>query len=116
MAVVDLVVGAHEVHRGMVSEYSRIAVVPLAVELDEIPVVAVAVDRESFDHHVGDAGAVEKHLGASEIHVAVAASSRKASVRSFLVSHVIAHRLVRDVRMHPLEDGTCGLDITVAPQ
>ena len=100
----------------MVSEYRRIAVVPLSVKLDEIPVMSVGIHGESFDHHVGNAGAVEKHLGASEIHVAVAASSRKAPVRGFLVSHVIAHRLVRDVRMHPLEDGTCGLDITVAPQ
>ena len=48
MAVIDLVVRAHEIHRGMISEHGRVAVVPLAVQLDEIPVVTVAVNRDYY--------------------------------------------------------------------
>ena len=71
MAVFDLVISAHEIHARMIPEYRCIAVIPLTVELYEIPVVAVGVNRESLDHHVRNACAVEEHFRAGEIYVTV---------------------------------------------
>ena len=100
----------------MISEYRCVAVVPEAVDLDEVPEVAVCLDRVSLDHEVGDAGDVEKHFRAREINVAVAASSRESAVSRFLKGIVRRHRLVADVRVHPVKDLVRGVDIVVAPE
>ena len=53
--VIDLLVSAHEIDSSSVLENSRIAVIPLSVELYEIPVMVGAGYRISLDHHVGNA-------------------------------------------------------------
>ena len=73
--IVDLFIRAHEPYaRVIVVTFCSIAVIPLTVELYEIPVVAVGVDRESLDHHVRNACAVEEHFRAGKIYVTVTAA------------------------------------------
>ena len=62
--VIDLGISTHEVNRSSVPETRSIAVIPLAVELNEIPVMVAAVNRISLDHHVRDSRQVKKHLAA----------------------------------------------------
>ena len=69
--IVDLLVGAHEVDSPSVLENSSVAVIPLAVELNEVPVVVGSIDRISLDHHVGNSGKVKKHLAARIIDITV---------------------------------------------
>ena len=70
--IVDLLVGAHEVDSPSVLENSSVAVIPLAVELNEVPVVVGSIDRISLDHHVGNARKIQEHLAACIVNVAVA--------------------------------------------
>ena len=70
--IVDLLVGAHEVDSPSVLENSSVAVIPLAVELNEVPVVVGSIDRISLDHHVGNARKIQQHLAACIVNVAVA--------------------------------------------
>ena len=62
--IIYLLVSTHEIDRSPVPEACGIAVIPLAVELNEIPVVVAARYRISLDHHVGDSGKIEQHLAA----------------------------------------------------
>lgn len=70
--IVDLLVGAHEVDSPSVLENSSVAVIPLAVKLNEVPVVVGSIDRISLDHHVGNARKIQQHLAACIVNVAVA--------------------------------------------
>ena len=70
--IVDLLVGAHEVDSPSVLENSSVAVIPLAVKLNKVPVVVGSIDRISLDHHVGNARKIQEHLGACIVNVAVA--------------------------------------------
>lgn len=70
--IVDLLVGAHEVDSPSVLENSSVAVIPLAVKLNEVPVVVGSIDRISLDHHVGNARKIQEHLAACIVNVAVA--------------------------------------------
>ena len=75
VTVTDLVVGTHEVNARVTSEYRCIAVIPLAVQVYEIPVVSIACYGVSSDHHIGDSCLVEKHFRAAVIDIAVAVTS-----------------------------------------
>ena len=75
--VVDLLVSAHEVDCSSVSENSRVAVIPLTVKLNKIPVMVASCNGISLDHHVGYAGLIEQHLAACIVDIAVTASSGK---------------------------------------
>ena len=114
MAVGDLFIRQHEVEVRMILKYRRVAVIPLAVKLNEVPVVAVLYDRVSLDHEVRDPGAVEEHFRAREINVAVACLLRKAHVCGFLISRVAVNSLIVNVRVDPVEDRTGRIDIVVA--
>ena len=70
--IVDLLVGTHEVDSPSVLENSSVAVIPLAVKLNEVPVVVGSIDRISLDHHVGNARKIQEHLAACIVNVAVA--------------------------------------------
>ena len=70
--IVNLLVGAHEVDSPSVLENSSVAVIPLAVKLNEVPVVVGSIDRISLDHHVGNARKIQEHLAACIVNVAVA--------------------------------------------
>ena len=83
--VVYLIVRAHEINARMVHEFRCVAVIPLAVKLNEIPVVAVCRDGISFDHHVGDAGAVEKHFRAAVEDVAVSRAPAETEISGALI-------------------------------
>ena len=88
ISVVDLRISAHEPDTGMVViTFRGIAVIPFAVELDEKPVVNVAViSRITVNSHVFDACKIQEHLAACVINVAVTVMSGKSSVSSTLIS------------------------------
>ena len=83
--VVDLIVRAHEIDARMVHKDSRIAVIPLAIKLYEIPVVSVQIYGISLDHQVGNSGTVEKHFRTGKINIAVTVASCKSSGGSSLI-------------------------------
>ena len=70
--IVYLLVGTHEVDSPSVLKNSSVAVIPLAVELNEVPVVVGSIDRISLDHHVGNASKIQEHLAACIVNVAIA--------------------------------------------
>ena len=68
-------------------ETAKLAFFDEMVEYIESVASVSQIDYLIMDHTEPDhAGAVEKHLGAREIHVAVAAPSCKAPVRGFLIT------------------------------
>ena len=73
--VIYLIIGAHKIHIRMIQECRGITVIPLAVELYEIPVVAVGIYGISLDHHVGNAGTVEEHFRAAAKDITVTVAS-----------------------------------------
>ena len=70
--VIYLFVGTHKIHVRMIHKDSRVTVVPLAVKLYKIPVMAVGGYRVSRYHHVGNSRYIKQHLAAAEINVTVA--------------------------------------------
>ena len=114
MSVIDLFISAHEIHVGVILKLRSIAVIPFTVELYEIPVMSVGDNRISFDHQVRDACAVEEHFRAREIDIAVTVLSRKSPERSLLIRQRSCQRHIVNVRMYPVEDLSCRIDIVVA--
>ena len=60
--IVDLLVGAHEPAVEPVAVSRGVAVVPLAVKLNVIPVVGRSLVRISLDYHVLYAGNIQQRL------------------------------------------------------
>ena len=77
VSVVDLLVSTHEPDAGMVVvTFSSIAVVPFSVELNEQPIVNIAViSRITVNSHVLDSGHIKKHLAAGIVNIAVTVMS-----------------------------------------
>ena len=89
--------------------------IPLAVELNEIPVVVASGYRISLDHHVRDSGKIEQHLAAGIINVAVSGTSGETSVSSLCVAQASAIRIV-NVVVYPVEDRSGSLYVIASPE
>ena len=87
ISVVDLLVGTHEPDaRMVVVTFGCITVVPFAVELNEQPIVNIAViSRITVDSHVLDSRHVKEHLAACVVNITVTVMSCEASVSSVLI-------------------------------
>ena len=118
ISVIDLIVCAHEPDaRMVVVTFGSIAVIPFAVELNEEPVVNVAViSRITVYSHVLDACDIKEHLAACVVNVAVTASSGKSSVSCSLIGKPSSDMRVIDIAVNPVEDSSCRLDLAASPK
>lgn len=114
--VVDLSICTHKIYGATMLENSGIAVIPLTIELNKIPVVVVRCNRRPFDHHVRNAGHIKKHLAAGIINIAVSGSSRKSSVCSLCIRKSSSYMNIRDVAVNPVKDISCSLNIILSPE
>ena len=87
VSVVDLLISTHEPDaRMVVVTFGSIAVVPFAVELNEQPVVNVAViSRITVNSHILDSCHIKEHLAAGIVNIAVTVMSCETSVCSILI-------------------------------
>ena len=113
--VIDLGISAHEINAASVPETRCITMIPLAVELNEIPVMIAPVNRISLDHHVRDSCLVKEHLAAGIVYVAVSRTFRETSVSCLRIRKASAMNIV-DVAMNPVKDIPGSLDVILSPE
>ena len=89
--------------------------IPLAVELNEIPVVIAARYGISLDHHVGNSGKIEQHLAALIINITISRTFRKTSVCSRSITQASAMGVINMV-VNPIEDVSGRSDIIFSPE
>ena len=116
VSVIYLLVRAHEIDRAAVLKYRSVAVIPLAVKFDEIPIVIAPCYGISLDHHVGDSCLIKEHLAACVVNIAVTASSGKSSVSCSLIGKSSSDMRVIDIAVNPVEDSSCRLDLAASPK
>ena len=114
--VVDLCIRAHEPDAGMIIvTFCCIAVIPLAVELYEEPVMDLAVTlRITVDSHILDSGNVQKHLAAGIVNIAVTAALCESSVCGVFIVPGSGKKSEPQIVMNPVEDGSCSLNIVLS--
>ena len=116
--VVDLCIRAHEPDAGMIIvTFCCVAVVPLAVELYEEPVMDLAVTlRITVNSHILDSGNVQKHLAAGKVNIAVTTVLSESSVCGVFIVPGSGKKSEPQIVMNPVEDSSCRLDLAASPK
>ena len=85
--IVDLIIGAHEPHTGVIAvSFGSVTVIPLTVKLYQKPIVNVSViSRVTVNSHVRDACFIKEHLAACVVNIAVTAVLCESSVCGMLI-------------------------------